>query len=47
MAEIVHCLQCDTVFEENPEFVEVCPCCDNDDPMSTVYIVTKENDTDA
>ena len=47
MAEIVHCLQCDNVFEENKEFIEVCPYCDNDDPMSTVYIVTKENDTDA
>ena len=44
MLDLVHCLQCDGVFSEYEEFIEVCPYCDNDDPMSTVYMVIEEND---
>jgi Zn finger protein HypA/HybF involved in hydrogenase expression len=36
--DLVHCLQCDNVFEEGEHFVEVCPFCDNDNLGLTVYI---------
>jgi len=40
--DLVHCLQCDNVFEEGEHFVEVCPFCDNDNPFETVYLQPEE-----
>ena len=42
MLDLVHCLQCDHVFEEGEHFIEVCPFCDNDNPFETVYLIPEE-----
>jgi len=36
--QIVHCLECDNLYEEKDKFIEVCAHCDNDDTQRTVYL---------
>lgn len=36
--KLVHCLECDHVFEERKKFIETCPECGNNDTQSTVYM---------
>lgn len=36
--QIVHCLECDNLYEEKDKFIEVCPFCGNEDTKKTVYL---------
>ena len=36
--QIVHCLECDNLYEEKNKFIQVCPHCDNEDTQKTVYL---------
>ncbi len=42
--QVVHCLECDTIYPEQQPIVEACPDCGNDNMGLTVYLQGETNE---